>query len=232
MAAFSVLGGSLTLFDGSAGYRPSEDSFWLAALAPYTKGAVCDMGCGTGAVGLGYLTTHRNTQNLRGFDVQPEMVHAANIAATTNNLNAHFKVGDISTPPFAPESFALTLANPPFHAPNREMPPTDKMSKQIKFTDAPLTNWLDAMAGLTMPQGRMALVVGAQDNQELIKKAHTLDCPLESLFLLKTHPDKVPKRSVLIFRKEQPAKPENTVKEKVIATYEKKLRAQYLGEPH
>ena len=229
MAAFSVLGGELTMFDGSAGYRPSEDSFWLAALAPYTSGAVCDVGCGTGAVGLGYLTRHHNTQNLWGFDVQPDMVDAANKAATTNGLNAHFAVGEIAAPPFAPESFALTLANPPFYAPNREMPPRDKITKQIKFTDAPLTNWLETMASLTTAQGLMALVVGAQDNSALIKKAHTLDSSLESLFLLKTHGDKAPKRSVLIFRKEQPAKPDNKVKEKVIATYEKSLREKYLG---
>ena len=229
MAAFSVLGGTLTLFDGVDGYRPSEDSFWLAALAPSTKGAVCDVGCGTGAVGLGYLTTHRNTQNLWGFDVQPDMVHAANKAASTNNLNAHFKVGELAAPPFAPESFALTLANPPFHAPNREMPPANKMTKQIKFTDTPLTNWLDAMNSLTIPQGVMALVIGAQDNSALIKKAHTLDTTLESLFLLETHGDKAPKRSVLIFRKERPAKPEKLVEEQVIATYKKQMREKYLG---
>ena len=230
MAAFSVLGGSLTLFDGPDGYRPSEDSFWLAALAPPTKGAVCDLGCGTGAVGLGYLTTHRNTQNLWGFDVQPEMVHAANKAATYNGLNAHFKVGDIAAPPFASGSFALTLANPPFYNPEREMPPTNKMTKQIKFTNTPLTNWLDAMNSLTMPQGFMALVVCAKDSHALIKKAHTLGCSLEGLLLLKTQPDKAPKRAVLIFRKEEHATAENKVKEQVIATYKKPLREKYLGE--
>ena len=85
MAAFKVLGGRLTLFDGAKGYRPAEDSFWLAALAPATNGCVCDLGCGTGAVGLAYLMTH-GAPNLLGLDIQPDMTFAAHQAAIYNNL--------------------------------------------------------------------------------------------------------------------------------------------------
>ena len=227
MAAFSVLGGSLTLFDGSAGYRPSEDSFWLAALAPFTKGAICDVGCGTGAVGLGYLTTHQNIQSLWGFDVQPDMVHAANKAATTNDLNASFKVGDIAAPPFAPGSFALTLANPPFYNPEREMLAMSPHNKKSKFMHHPLSSWLNAMATLTNTEGQLSLIVHKKDENILIDQAATLGCTLTRAVTLKTAPEKFSKRVILQFVKTKSADPP---KKETIFIYDKATRTKYLKE--
>lgn len=225
---FTVLGGALTLFDGPAGYRPAEDSLWLAALAPRSDGPLCDVGCGTGAVGLAYLSCHKNTPPLSGFDVQSDMIAAANKAATYNMLGGHFDVGDIASPPYESETFSLTLANPPFYDPNREMPTHKKEKHLVKFTDYPLTRWLEGMADLTKPGGSIALIVHKKDEASLIQHAEKLGCFLIKTVTLQGAPHKPGKRIILQFIKNQ--KPGQKATASTILTFDKATRIKFLKE--
>lgn len=225
---FKVLGGRLTLYPNENSYRPAEDSFWLAALAPAVDGSVCDIGCGTGAVGLAYLSLHSNKDaSLFGFDIQSNSVLMAQKATAYNNLPGCFCCGNISTPPFPPETFSLTLANPPFYDPKREMPTEDKNGLGLRFMGHPLCKWLEVMASLTKPNGHMALIIHKKDEVLMTDAAQKFGCNLKKSITLKTSPEKEPKRVILQFVKNAQ---KETPETQTILTYHKPTRIKYLKD--
>jgi len=220
---FKVLGGGLTLFEGPDGFRPAEDSFWLSALAPPPPPAahVLDIGCGTGAVGLIYKLRHPQV-TLFGGDHTPQMLTAAAAAAFYNQLSFYLAVATINNLPYAPNSFDVCLANPPFYIEGREAPPKAKMRQNIRHT-AHLENWLKALLEVTKPQGHVALICHANDAEKLIKIAPHYGGQCWRHFKLKTSIRRQAKRSVLIF-----IKGNATLAEIEIATFDKTLRRHAL----
>lgn len=226
---FRVLGGRVTLCEGPAGYRPAEDSLWLATLAPKTAGNVCDVGCGTGAVTLAYgvknNVRHKGT-TLAGFDLNPGMIEAAQASAAATNLVADFRTGDVLAPPFDPGTFDLVLSNPPFYDPHREQPAQSMAKNSTKFTAIPLEEWFTAMVALAKPGGQLALVCHGADLEKMLACAPAAGCATLAVYRLKAHPEKQAKRVVLVCSKNTGNTP--APKHETVLTYDPDTRKHHL----
>ena len=219
---FTVLGGSLTLFEGAANYRPSEDSFWLASLLPTlpSKSTVLELGCGTGAILLAYAQRVSGC-TYTGIDHTPEMIEAAQKAAEANRIKATFTEGNALSK--RPRAFDLVFANPPFYVTAREDIAKDTAKQNTKHT-SDLAAWLTALLAATKPQGCAALICHSKDAAMLLAQAQCLGAHCRAHYTLHSRPEKPAKRTVLIFNN---SAGENATAER-INTYDVALREKAL----
>ena len=78
--------GGLRFVYGNGQFPPGLDSFVLASLPGLKPGMrVCDLGCGTGLLGL-LLLQRQPALTVTGLDIQPEAVRLGKLAAEENRL--------------------------------------------------------------------------------------------------------------------------------------------------
>lgn len=219
---FTVLGGSLTLFEGAANYRPSEDSFWLASLLPTLppKSTVLELGCGSGAILLAYAQRVSGC-TYTGVDHTPEMIEAAKKAAKANNISATFTEGNALSK--RPRAFDLVFANPPFYVITREDAAQGAAKQNTKHT-SDLSAWLTALLVAVKPHGYAALICHSKDAEMFLAQAQVQGAHCRAHYTLHSHPEKPAKRTVLIFNNSagKNAQPER------INTYDAALREKAL----
>lgn len=114
-------GGYRFVYDDAL-FRPGTDSFLLSSLPKLRHGLrVCDLGCGTGLLGLLLLQRQPDLQ-VTGMDILPEAVRLAQLAAEENNLTDRltFHTRDLRQcrDLFPTGSFDLVVCNPPYYAPS------------------------------------------------------------------------------------------------------------------
>lgn len=98
-------------------FRPSTDTFLLSSmprLKPNLR--VCDLGCGTGLLGL-LLLQRQSALQLTGIDLQPTAIQLAEKTAAENDLTQRmqFLCGDLRSPVLPANSFDLVVCNPPYY---------------------------------------------------------------------------------------------------------------------
>lgn len=108
-------------------FRVSTDSVLAAAFARLRDGdAVCDLGCGCGAISL-LLCGRYPGLRVTGIELQPDAAACARQNALENCLQARFRVieGDLREHRtlFSPGSFHAVIANPPYYPANSGRPP-------------------------------------------------------------------------------------------------------------
>ncbi len=223
---FSVLGGSITLFEGTNSYRPSEDSLWLASLLPdLPSPLICDVGCGTGLVGFAYAQRIKKAQII-GFDTDITMLKAAKLGASANDIPAYYAQANITTLPFANNSFDITIANPPFFSGSREMTTQDQAKKAVRFTTPSISLWLTRLIELTKQNGVIGVIFHSSDQDILLKTAQAMGCSVIGFYTLQSKPTTPPKRQILVLEKNNaPIPPPKPI---TIPTYDKELREQVL----
>lgn len=101
-------------------FRPGTDTFLLSSLPKLSPGLrVCDLGCGTGLLGL-LLLQRQPELAVTGIEIQPRAAALAVSAASENQLCRRFSVlnADLrqSRQLFPTGSFDLTVCNPPYYA--------------------------------------------------------------------------------------------------------------------
>ena len=68
-------------------FRPGTDSFLLSSLPKLSAGLrVCDLGCGTGLLGL-LLLQRQSELTVTGIDIQPPLLLQTDTGAPTGELN-------------------------------------------------------------------------------------------------------------------------------------------------
>ena len=102
-------------------FRPSTDSFLLSSMPRLSAGlSVCDLGCGTGLLGL-LLLQRQSTLHVTGIDIQPAAISLAKQAAMQNGLadSLTFQCMDLrQIRQFFPSGgFDLVICNPPYYSP-------------------------------------------------------------------------------------------------------------------
>lgn len=111
--------GGLRFVYDEALFRPGTDTFLLSSLPRLKPGLrVCDLGCGTGLLGL--LLLQRQAQlRVTGVELQPEAAALAARAAAENGLQERFTVlrGDLrEIRTLLPAGgFDLVVCNPPYY---------------------------------------------------------------------------------------------------------------------
>ena len=99
-------------------FRPGTDTFLLSSLPRLKTGLrVCDLGCGTGLLGL-LLLQRQPDLCVTGVDIQPAAIRLAEKAAAENRLQdcLTFQTADLRDAKglFPTGSFDLVVSNPPY----------------------------------------------------------------------------------------------------------------------
>jgi tRNA1(Val) A37 N6-methylase TrmN6 len=163
----AFLGGLLRLHQPPRGaHRAGTDAVLLARLlAPAASDRLCDIGAGTGAVGLGCAAL---VPGLRPTLVErdPDLVEQARANAALNRIEARIIAADVLAPAaerrargLLPDSFDLVLTNPPFFAAgsHRASPQSGRAAAHT-FADGSLEAWIRACTAILRPGGRLGLI--------------------------------------------------------------------------
>ncbi|AWN54278.1 methyltransferase [Methylobacterium sp. 17Sr1-1] len=164
------LGGCLTLRQPPRGaHRAGTDAVLLAASAGAQAGeTVCDLGAGTGAVGLAVARACPETRVML-VERDPEAAALACLNAEENGLSARVRVieADVTaqgrerrSAGLLPDSVDLLLTNPPFFEPGRHRAsPVAARAAAHGFSEpGGLEAWLRTCADLLRPGGRLVLI--------------------------------------------------------------------------
>lgn len=131
--------GGLRFVYGNGQFPPGLDSFLLSALPRLKPGLrVCDLGCGTGLLGLLLLQRQREL-TVTGLDIQPEAIRMAELAAEENGLTDRldFRLGDLREPGILPAgAFDLVVCNPPYFPPGSGAPPLDPARRTARMEES------------------------------------------------------------------------------------------------
>ena len=117
--------GGLRFVYGNGQHPPGLDSFLLASLPGLRPGLrVCDLGCGTGLLGL-LLLQRQPDLRVTGLDIQPEAVRQGRLAAAENQLEDRlvFRLEDLRETSLPAGRFDLAICNPPYFPPSAGPPP-------------------------------------------------------------------------------------------------------------
>ena len=144
-------------------FRPGTDSFLLSSLPKLSAGLrVCDLGCGTGLLGL-LLLQRQSELTITGIDIQPAAVALAERAAAENRLTDRltFQCIDLRQvrQHFSTGSFDLVVCNPPYYPPACGKVSADNARRTARSeTEASLADICAAASYLLRWGGKFCLV--------------------------------------------------------------------------
>ena len=144
-------------------FRPGTDSFLLSSLPKLPAGLrVCDLGCGTGLLGL-LLLQRQWALTVTGIDIQPGAVALAERAAAKNGLTDRltFQCADLRQirQHFPTGSFDLVVCNPPYYTPASGKVSADAARRAARSeTEASLPEICAAASYLLRWGGKFCLV--------------------------------------------------------------------------
>ena len=158
-----LLGGRVTIFQPTGGYRAAIDPVLLAAAIPATRtDLVLDAGSGTGAASLALAARVEGCQ-VTGLEAQAELVTLARSSARESSLSnqVSFQKGNLLSPPdtLNPGSWDHVMANPPYLAAGHGNPPPDEAKRAATVeSDAVLNDWLGFLSVMVADGGTITLV--------------------------------------------------------------------------
>jgi FkbM family methyltransferase len=164
------LGGALTVRQPRRGYRAGTDAVLLAAMITpgmAEAGPVLDMGAGVGVVGLCVAARCRDARVVL-LERDRDLVAIARDNVGRNGLSDRLSVieADImcaseplqrtATPE---ESFAVVLANPPYHDDQRSTAAENRLkATSHQMPEEALDAWARFMCRMAAPGGRVAMI--------------------------------------------------------------------------
>lgn len=154
----ALLGGRVKLLQPRDGFRAALDPVLLAAFVPARPGdSALELGCGTGAAFL-CLAARVGGIAITAVDRDPALVEIAQTNAGLNLLPAEIRAADArelrNLPPVH-----HAFANPPYWPGGTPSPIAGR--RQAAHEDAPLTDWVRAMARPLRHKGTLSLVLPA-----------------------------------------------------------------------
>lgn len=163
----AFLGGLLRLHQPPRGaHRAGTDAVLLARLLPVSTGdRLCDVGAGTGAVGLARAALAQDLR-LTLVERDPALAALAQANATLNGLAAQVIVADVLASAaerraagLLPDSFDAVLTNPPyFEAGGHRASPHPGRASAHTFAGDGLEAWIRACTAILRPGGRLGII--------------------------------------------------------------------------
>ena len=130
--------GGLRFVYGRGQFPPGLDSFLLASLPKLKAGMkVCDLGCGTGLLGL-LLLQREGALTVTGLEIQPEAVRLGERAVLENHLSGRltFRLEDLRETALPAGSFDLAVCNPPYFPPSSGPPPKGEARRTARTEES------------------------------------------------------------------------------------------------
>lgn len=165
--------GGLRIIQGRDGYRFSLDPVLLSAFARVPEAArVLDLGTGCGVIPL-LLARQVPSAEVVGLELQAQLADRARRSVLLNGLADRVRIveGDLrdASTLFAPESFDLVTANPPFRTVGSgRISPGDERAAARHELAGSLVDFLRAAAYLLPTGGSLSMVFLAERLAELL----------------------------------------------------------------
>jgi len=154
----ALLAGRVRLLQPRQGFRAAIDPVLLAAFVPAREGqAVLELGCGTGP---GFLCLAARVAQLAvtAVEADPQVAAIARRNAALNGVAAEILTADLrDIAPLPPQHHAF--ANPPYWTRGTASPLAAR--RQAAHEEAPLADWVCAMARPLRHLGTLSLVLPA-----------------------------------------------------------------------
>ena len=154
----ALLGGRVRLLQHTAGFRAAMDPVLLAAFIPARQGqAVLELGCGSGAAFL-CLAARVPGLAVTALERDASLADLAARNAALNGWVADIHAADLRDLRGLPPQHH-TFANPPYWTGGTPSPSIER--RQAAHEDAPLADWVQAMARPLRHRGTLSLILPA-----------------------------------------------------------------------
>ncbi|MCU0888718.1 MAG: methyltransferase [Rubritepida sp.] len=176
-----LLGGRVRLAQPRAGFRAAIDPVLLAAFVPARGGErVLEAGCGSGAAFL-CLATRVPGLAVEAVERDTAMAALAARNARANGIVARITAADVRAMPAVPRC-DHAFANPPFWPGGTASPQAAR--RDAAHEDAPLADWVTALARPLRRLGTLALVLPASRFAEAAGALRAAGCGAVTLLPL------------------------------------------------
>lgn len=167
----ALLGGRVKITQPKGGYRVAVDPVLLAAAVPARGGdRVADLGAGTGGVAL-CLAARVEGCTVCALEQEADLTELARANAAANGWSERIGVrqGDVTAPPFAPESFDHAAMNPPYLTAGRATAPAERLRRVAAVEgNARLPDWIAAAWALVRKGGSVSMIHRADRLDEIL----------------------------------------------------------------
>ena len=209
--------GGLRFVYGNGQHPPGLDSFLLASLPKLKPGwNVCDLGCGTGLLGL-LLLQRQRALAVTGLDIQPEAVRLGKLAAAENRMEDRlfFRLEDLRETALPAGSFDLAVCNPPYFPPSAGPLPKGEARRTARTEEAcALEDVCRAAGRLLRWGGAFCLVHKPERLTDLLCALRGEGLEPKRLRLVSLRPERAP--SLLLLEARRGGKPGLAVEEPLI----------------
>ena len=209
--------GGLRFVYGNGQHPPGLDSFLLASLPKLKPGwKVCDLGCGTGLLGL-LLLQRQRALAVTGLDIQPEAVRLGKLAAAENRMEDRlfFRLEDLRETALPAGSFDLAVCNPPYFPPSAGPLPKGEARRTARTEEScTLEEVCRAAARLLRWGGSFCLVHKPERLTDLLCALRGEGLEPKRLRLVSLRPERAP--SLLLLEARRGGKPGLAVEEPLI----------------
>ena len=211
--------GGLRFVYDDALFPPGTDSFLLSYFPRLKSGLrVCDLGCGTGLLGL-LLLQRQSTLTVQGVEILPAAAALAEKAAAENGLSDRLRIhcGDLRQvrSHFSTGSFDLVISNPPYFAPESGFMAESNAIRQARAEiSCTVEELCSAAAYLLRWGGSFCLVHKPERLTDLLCALRSAAVEPKRLRFVCKHPDSAP--SLLLLEGRRGGKPGLTVEPPLI----------------